>query len=369
MKSGRKFTGSLGRFAICVVLLVWIFHAIFVLEGKRQWERAGKSWSSLSRTEQWEVAWSEGPPELWRTLRLVKPTAFALSLGFMGLTIFLGTVRWRMVLKVQGLELSFARVAEISLVAHFFNSFLLGSTGGDVLKAYYAARETHHKKTEAVMTVLIDRLLGLFAMLLFACVMMAPNWDVMRSSPRTIALGWTVFLMLMASAVLVGLSFWGGVSKAWPRFRALLAKLPKGDQVERAVEACRQFGREHHFVYPVFLLSMVLNAICVLQIVALVKGMGLPVPTLALFAIVPIIVSISALPITPSGLGVRENLYVLMLTIPAINIEATQALSLSLLAYSGSLIWSVIGGMVYASRKERDRLPEIKEADALTDAL
>ena len=47
--------------------------------------------------------------------------------------------------------------------AQFFNAFLLGSTGGDLLKAYYAARETHHKKTEAVVTVFVDRIIGLFS--------------------------------------------------------------------------------------------------------------------------------------------------------------------------------------------------------------
>ena len=53
-------------------------------------------------------------------------------------------------------------------MAQFFNAFLLGSTGGDLLKAYYAARETHHRKTEAVVTVLVDRLIGLFSMLALA---------------------------------------------------------------------------------------------------------------------------------------------------------------------------------------------------------
>ena len=114
--------------------------------------------------------------------------ALALSLVFMGLTIALGVLRWRMVLRVHGLDLSLGRAAEISLVAHFFNSFLLGSTGGDLLKAYYAARETHHKKTEAVVTVIVDRLLGLFAMLLFGCLMMVPNLALLRAHKRLAAL-------------------------------------------------------------------------------------------------------------------------------------------------------------------------------------
>src|SRR5207237_10222498 len=108
----------------------------------------------------------------------------------MGLTILLGVVRWHSVLKAQGLALPMGRATEISLVAHFFNSFLLGSTGGDLMKAYYAARETHHKKTEAVVTVFVDRLLGLWAMLLFAGLMMLPNLTLLfiHSQYRSLAL-------------------------------------------------------------------------------------------------------------------------------------------------------------------------------------
>ena len=120
----------------------------------------------------------------------------ALSLGLMGATIVLGVFRWRMVLRVHGLDLSVGRAAEISFVAHFFNSFLLGSTGGDLLKAYYAARETHHKKTEAVVTVIVDRLLGLFAMLLFACLMMPPNLALLRAHKRLAALGQTALVYM-----------------------------------------------------------------------------------------------------------------------------------------------------------------------------
>jgi uncharacterized membrane protein YbhN (UPF0104 family) len=48
-----------------------------------------------------------------------------------------------------------------------------------------------------------------------------------------------------------------------------------------------------------------------IQVLVLAWGLKLDVAALPLFVIVPIIICISALPITPSGLGVRENLYVL----------------------------------------------------------
>ena len=273
------------RLGVCMLLLFWILHSIFLDEGKLAWQRQGRSWEELSRARQWQAAWSQGPRELWQTLTLVNPGAFLLSLLFMGTTIGIGVVRWRKVLQVHGLNLSFGRAAEISLVAHFFNSFLLGSTGGDVLKAYYAARETHHKKTEAVVTVIVDRLIGLFAMLLFAVLMMAPNLPLLLAHERLAAIAWVIGAMLLACGAGVVAAFWGGVSRTWPRAREWLRRLPKAEALERSLEACREFGQTRLFLAETLGLSMILNAVCVLQVLVLAWGLNLRISPLALFVI------------------------------------------------------------------------------------
>jgi glycosyltransferase 2 family protein len=374
VKSERRIWKIGWRLGICGVLLFWILHAIFRIEGQRAWDngevawkQAGQTWSALSRSAQWQVAWSYGPPELWHTLSLVKPTAFVFSLGFMGLTVLLGALRWRMVLRVQGLNLPLGRTLEISLVAQFFNAFLLGSTGGDLLKAYYAARETHHKKTEAVVTVFVDRLIGLFSMLVFACVFITPNFGLLFANRRLSAVTGLVLSMTIGCAGIVGLAFWGGVSRRWPSARQWLRRLPKAEELERSVDACRQFGRASRFLVETLLLSMVLNLVCVLQFVLLAWGLDLPVPMLVLAAIVPMIICISALPVTPSGLGVRESLYVVMLADTQLHIAATKAFSLSLLAYAGFLFWSLVGGVVYLSLRDRQHLAEVTAPDAGDD--
>jgi glycosyltransferase 2 family protein len=363
VKAARNIWRAGWRLVVCGLLMFWILHTIFLNEGRQAWEREGRNWEALSHQEQWGVAWLRGPRELWHALVLVQPTGLLLSVMLWGLTIVIGVFRWRMVMRVQGLDLSLGRAMEISFIAHFFNSFLLGSTGGDLLKAYYAARETHHKKTEAVVAVIVDRLLGLLAMLLFATVMMLPNLPLLFEHAKLAAVAWLILAMLAGCAVVVGLSFWGGLSRHWPRARSWLRRLPKGDLFERCVDACRCFGRERKFLFEVMVLSMALNSVCVLQIMALAWGMKLAIPPLALFVIVPIIICISALPVTPSGLGVRENLYVLMLAAPSIAVPATQALSLSLLAYACSLFWSAIGGLFYLGLKDRRHLAEVTEVE------
>ena len=358
MSAGRQIWSAGWRAGLGALLLVWIFHLIFTNEAAHNPGYDAQAWANLSWWGQTQTAWAQGPTHLWRTLALVGPLSLVLSFVLMGMTILVGVWRWRMVLRVQGLILPWGRAAEISLVAHFFNSFLLGSTGGDLMKAYYAARETHHRKTEAVVTVFVDRLMGLWAMLLFAGLMMVPNLSLLFSHDRLRALALMIVAMLVVGSGVVVVAFRSGLSKGWPGAHAWLRRLPKGEGLERSLESCRQFGREPFFIVRTLGVSMLLNSICVLQVLVLSWGLHLKISPVALFVIVPIIICLSAIPITPSGLGVRENLFVFMLAEPSINVPATSALSLSLLAYAGSLFWSLVGGVVYATFRRRHHLRE-----------
>ncbi len=370
MKKPRQIWALAGRLLLCGFLLLWIFNTIFANEGRIAWRQKGLPWEALPWLEQVKFAWSYGPQSLWDTLKLVDVPEFATSLIFMGLTLVLGAFRWRMVLEVQGLRLPLGRTLEISMIAQFFNAFLLGSTGGDLLKAYYAARETHHKKTEAVVTVLVDRLLGLFSMLLFACLMILPNWALVSAYERLSGLSLLVLAMLTGCSLLVVLAFWGGVSQRFPKVRTWLRRLPKAATLERSLEACREFGRHRGFLLRSLALSMLLNVACVLQVMTIVSGLDLHIKPVVLFLVVPMVICISALPITPSGLGVRENLFVWILGVPLIHVDATKALSLSLLTYAGFLFWSVLGGVVYLTLRQSQHLDEVaREAESPAETI
>jgi uncharacterized membrane protein YbhN (UPF0104 family) len=342
------------RIGLCALLLLWIVHSIFVNEARQK--HGAESFAQLPRTEQWRQGWTVGPSQLAHTLATVRPLHFAASFLLMGSTLALGVARWRLALQVQGLNLGWGRSVEISLVAHFFNSVLLGSNGGDVMKAWYAARETHHKKTEAVLTVVVDRLIGLWAMLLFACAMMFLNSRLMLGNDRLRPIAIIIVAMMLVGSVVLGMAFWGGISRRWSGARAWLRRLPKGAWLENTLDSCRLFGRAPYFVTRSLGVSMLLNAACVGQFIVIAHGMNLSISPGLMFVAVPIVICISALPVTPNGLGLRENLFVQMLAV--IGVDPTSALSLSLLAYAGSLGWSLVGGVVYLALKEKHHLAE-----------
>ncbi len=350
---------------VCGLLLLWIFHAIFLSEARNAAEVRGLDWSKMTLAERRSAAWEIGPSELWKTLSRVDPGWLGLSVVCMGGTLLIGTIRWHRVLRVTGLTLPFARTVEISLVAHFFNSFLLGSTGGDLIKAYYAARETHHQKTEAVVAVVADRLIGLLAMLLFAMFMILCHFRLVTRQPSLAGASLLIGVMLMGCGGIIGLSFWGGLSAGWPNARAWLRNLPKGAMFERTLNSCRIFGREHRMLGVALSLSMLLNLGCVLQFAALARGLNLDLSLWKLLLVVPVVICIAALPITPSGLGLRENLFVILLAQPLMGVPATEALSLSLLGFAGSLAWSLLGGLVYLTFRERHHLAAAARAESM----
>jgi len=365
-KSGKGILGTLVRIAICGVLMAWIFQTIFWDVGKRAREESGEkpAWHELSRDQRLQISWQHGPQELWRTLKKVKAGPFLVSLMVMGGIILLSVIRWQMVLRVHGLNLSFGRALEITLVAHFFNSFLLGATGGDLIKAYYAARETHHKKIEAVGTVFVDRIIGLFALLAFACVAMLLNIDLLKSDAVFQKLSLFVLAMSAGGFVATFLAFRGGVSLGGVfKVREWIRKLPKGDMIEKLRDSFLVYGKHKKALLTTFLLSLLIHFVAICHVKTVAWGMDSAVTFLQLVTIVPIISCFIVLPIAPSGLGVRENLFVYMLKAPEIGDLPSEALALSLLCFAGSLFWSLVGGVVYLTFRSKHHLEEIAHED------
>ncbi|MDI9402185.1 MAG: lysylphosphatidylglycerol synthase transmembrane domain-containing protein [Verrucomicrobiota bacterium] len=341
MKSYRAILGMAGRILVSAVLLLWIFHAIFMEQGKLLAASESIRWQELPRMEQWRMAWFIGPKALCNILSLTHWSCFLLSLLCVGATVTLGAWRWHLLLKAQEISVRFRKTFQITMIGQFFNGFLLGSTGGDVLKAWYGTRETEKSKTEAITTVFVDRLLGLFSMLLFAVFFMLPNHHLLLVNKRLTLLTLFTLGMFGSCTVLIFAAGHGGLlSTILGRFRRLTP-------IHRSLEACKKTARQPRLMLKVFLLSMLLNGFCVAQFVVVSRDLGLQIGVTQLAVIVPMIICISSIPITPSGLGVRENLYVIMLGAPMLAIPPAKALALSLIAYAGFLCWSALGSFFY----------------------
>jgi uncharacterized membrane protein YbhN (UPF0104 family) len=89
-----------------------------------------------------------------------------ISILLIFLSIIIGSYRWYLILKVFKVNINLYTVFKITYIGNLFNSLLLGGYGGDAFRAYYIYKITNKKKITSLVTVLIDRIIGVIGLFL-----------------------------------------------------------------------------------------------------------------------------------------------------------------------------------------------------------
>ena len=292
------------------------------------------------------------------------PLLMAAFLWF-GVCLLLCAVRWKLLLDARGLVMPFRRVVTLLFVGHFFNSFLFGSTGGDLVKAWYVAREMPSKRAEAVATVFVDRLVGLLALVILTVVIMVLRLDFFLSTRETrLALAFILF-MLVGSVTGMLLIFRRNLLERWAFFRRLEARTALGKILGRAYATFHLCLNERGLVVKTTVISILNHLWGLVLCFYLGMAMEIPLGFLSYFTVFPVINAIGALPLTPGGLGTRDGAAKLLLGV--LGVPATRAVPLTLLAYGTMLCWSLVGGIIYLGFSLRQGTPAAADGATVED--
>src|SRR5882762_7371369 len=115
--------------------------------------------------------------------------------------------RWHVLLKVQKIRLTLPRLSGLFLIGMFYNQFLPGGTGGDIIKSYYLLKETPEHKAGALLAVVFDRLIGLVALVAITVSLVSLRFDILSKSPETRRLLWILLFLLGSSITALLTSF------------------------------------------------------------------------------------------------------------------------------------------------------------------
>ncbi len=86
--------------------------------------------------------------------------------------------RWYILVRALDLPFTLRNAFRLGMVGLFYNTFLPGSVGGDLVKAFFLAKEHPERRTRAVATVIADRLMGLFGLILFVGLIGSVVWQL-----------------------------------------------------------------------------------------------------------------------------------------------------------------------------------------------
>ncbi len=251
------------------------------------------------------------------------------------ITFIVTSYRWNELLKALDIHLKQSRTFVLTMVGCFYNTFLPGSTGGDLAKAYYASKQTPHR-ARAVMSVVVDRAIGLLALFVVGGITAAFQWEI--PACKKVALG-SAFVWV---CVLIGLLiFYNPTLHRRSGLDFLLRKLPAQKHVHAAVEAMHLYGRRPGLALWALLASLPVHATVIISATLAGMAFGLPLKWPYYWAAVPVIVLAGAVPISPQGAGVMEAFAVLLTRRQGVTVSQAFALAMSIRVVQ--ILWNFSG--------------------------
>ena len=303
--------------AVTVGVLVWIFHD----SGRR-----GAMLHALGRADlRWVVA----------------------GLVLSGIGEVASLMRWGLCIQVQGIPIRWLHVGRLFFIGQFFNLFVLGATGGDVVKSYYVAVDTGAGKLAAILSVIMDRLISLVTLCLTAVGLICWHYHYLAQTRATTGLLYFLVVFVgCAVAVLLG-----GIAVVGFRVaHKLPARIPCRDSLVRLSAACSLFGH----AWKKTLLAIAVSEVSLLTFFGAfycaTQAFQAHVSPGNVYAIMPVVTVITALPISVNGVGVREKLFEQLLG-DLSGVPAEIAVLASLTGFLLFVFWSLVGACVYVTHR------------------
>ena len=278
----------------------------------------------------------------------------------------LSFVRWYIFVRALGLDFQLRDAFRLGTLGFMLNQVSPGSIGGDLLKAVFIAREQHGNRTEAVATVVVDRAVGLFAMLIVGSIGLLLV-DLQESDQQLLE----KMRLIVWSALAIGVVSFSWAMSPWatgPRVREFADRLPLvGHTLTRLIEATATYHQRRSSVFAGLGLAMVTHTLLIFALWFTNKA--LPVYPLTLMqnaSIVPPCLLAATLPVSPGGLGTTEGAFEFFYSsMGAPQGEGTiVALAYRVMTYA----FAAVGACYYATaRKKIDTL--LHDAEELAEEL
>lgn len=328
--------------------------------------RAGLDEGPLALTRAEDGKWLGGErpfdlrPSIQRVFRDVKPWGIGLAFAAMFMALLCGITRWWRLLRLAGCEVRWADSFRLTFLGLFFNLVVPGLTGGDVIKAILAAKENPGRRADALVSVVVDRVLGLGMLAALATVVilfLGPPFDEVRP-------GVALVLIVMVGGAL---SYVNPKLRRWLRFERILDALPQSEKLKQVDSAILTYTRHPGEIALALVFSLGNHFFAILGIVVLSIAFGVSTDVIGVldyFALVPVATMVSSLPLAPGGWGVGEAIFGYLYSLMGAGAALGVAVSISFRIVQ--ILLGLAGGLYLL---KPGASAELHEAEAEAEAL
>lgn len=268
------------------------------------------------------------------------------SLGDVGILLVLSflliavsVVKWSLFLRHLGISSSFWRLFGLYLIGYFVNVFTPSFIGGDVVRSMALGPQVN--RAHAVSATALERYTGIVAMLMMA---LCACFFSRVITPQ-------IVLVVVAAVVGCIVATWM-ILRGW--LNALARRVGLPTKVIRIAETVHEGlligARDRDLLLKALGLSVAFHLLTVVNTAAVGMAVGwTEIPWLGLLVVVPLILLIGAVPISPQGLGIQEGAFVFFLH--AVGATTGQALAIALVLRAKSYLLALAGGLIWVFTK------------------
>jgi len=261
------------------------------------------------------------------TIRGMSVSAFIFAVMLYIVAQFVSTFRWKLLLP-EGPDIK--KLFSLTMIGSFFNTLLPGIIGGDAVKGFYLYRVTGNASL-AFASIFMDRYLGFAVLIAIGAIAYPFGYRYIQGSRIEWILPAIVLSFIIGSLLFFALRigqrirFFSEFYNYFKAYRNQKTVISKAVALSVLVQLAGMFG--------VYILAL---------------GLGEHIPFLAFLIFLPIIILFTTLPISISGLGVREGAFVLFFGLVGIKPEVATAIALLwFLAVSTGSIWGLLEYIKY----------------------
>jgi uncharacterized membrane protein YbhN (UPF0104 family) len=255
----------------------------------------------------------------------------ALVLGLVAIDRIVMIWRWVLLLGASGIAITTRDAARLFLISSFVGSFLPAGVGADAARAYGLSRETT-SGSEAVASVAVDRILGVFSIVVMSIV------GVMAWAPAR--QDWRIAAAILALTLACSTVFWAGDWLRWA-----IPDAHHGHSIARRAlklsDAVGRYRGRSGVLAHVMAWSIVVQILRITQAYFLGLGLGLTVPYSYYLLFMPLGLLMLLLPISISGFGAPQAGFVWMLR--PVGVPDAQSFALSTLIVLTGLAGNIPG--------------------------
>jgi uncharacterized protein (TIRG00374 family) len=268
----------------------------------------------------------------------------AFFLHIVGFT--LTTLRWKVLLKAQGVQAKFFQLFTFYLLGTFFNIFLPAPIGGDTVRAITSKKITG-STTTSFMVVIIERFTGVIAMVLIATTGLI---IMFFTSIKQDTQAWMLLALAIAGFVFI-------ILMAHPRIASQILKitkkiLPTKIQafLEKAYQAVEVYYRHPQKLFLAQFISIVFQSNVVIYFYIVARALNQSPDPVEFMIKMPIVLFLLTTIPTINGIGIRTAGFKGLLGFKNIHALAVESIDLGF-----RIIYGLFGGLIYLIYRLRNR--------------